>query len=385
MIGGQRQGPVSETALVHAFRTGALPVTALVWRVGWTAWTPAQAASDLLAKLLPPLPPQATDAAESASGAEAAAERRAAAAPPPPTGAADVPPAPASRPLARVEDIDVRRLFVPYAFLISLKVFVHNLLRFLVVTLICFLPLVLYWTDFIYTLEPAALRARYRSIEAFSAAYHRLLIITAAAGLLLSALASGAVAQGTVECLRQGRTTVGTCFEAAFTHAGRLFAVAVLSLVYWIGGAAIALPVGVLAGLALGPRYHELIGAVLGLLVLVVLLCYLWVAIPAAVVEKRRAVAAFKRSGELTRGHRIGVFAIVLVLWLTASVVQALIEHLFGPGGQRTPADIKAYFAVTLSFGIAWACFIAVLAAVSHLLLRQEKSEGGGSRSRLNR
>lgn len=291
MANGQRQGPVPESILLDLLRSGALSMTTPVWRPGLPVWTSADRAPGIMAMLPPSLPADASARASDAHGApavEPAMERRIATAPASAAGGADMPRSPDSRPPEWVEAADVKRFFVPSAFLISFRVLVHNAVRFLVVTITCFLPLVLYWLEFFkVAFRTADRRFPSANTEALSSASRdRFVITTLVLGVFLDLLASGALTHGTAQYLRQGRTTVAECLLAALTNVWRLFVVTVLSLVCFVGGAAIVLPVGVFAGLVLGPSYYEYVGGVLAVVVSVVLLCQFWVAVPMAVIEQ---------------------------------------------------------------------------------------------------
>ena len=96
----------------------------------------------------------------------------------------------------------------------------------------------------------------------------------------------------------------------------------------------------------------------------------LWVAVPAAVVERTGVVASMSRSATLTRGYRWRVFGIVLLLGLLNMTAGWIATLPFDLGGT---AHSVAEFAVAAVF-TAWS---AVAAAVAYHDLRLEK-EGIG-------
>ena len=110
--------------------------------------------------------------------------------------------------------------------------------------------------------------------------------------LMLSSLATAAIVYGTFQDMRGQRAGIGECLSLG------------LSLVFPVLGVAI------LTSLAIGA----------GMIFLLVpgffIMTMLWVAIPAAVVERLRVTEAMNRSAALTKGNRWPVFGIIAILTL---------------------------------------------------------------------
>ena len=113
---------------------------------------------------------------------------------------------------------------------------------------------------------------------------------------LLSYLVYGALVYGTFQELRGRRASLGDCFSRGMAVMFPIFGVAIV--------------VGLLTGLA------TLALVIPGLIVATML----WVAIPAAVIEKT-GLSSLARSSELTKGHRWKVFFIIVLLFIFGFVL----------------------------------------------------------------
>lgn len=106
------------------------------------------------------------------------------------------------------------------------------------------------------------------------------------------------------------------------------------------------LAVGVLAGVGIG----------LGLLLFIVpgvILACIWVAVGPAVVEERRGIGeAFGRSAELTRGSRLNVFGVLVVLFLVELAGAAVFALLSAP------------FPYVLARCLIWPIYSAIMLAI---------------------
>ena len=175
--------------------------------------------------------------------------------------------------------------------------------------------------------------------------------------ILLPYLLTAALVYGTVQHLRGQRVHFGECLGRG------------LSLLIPVLG------VVILSTLAIG------LGFVLLVIPGLIVMTMLWVAIPVAVIERPGVVASLKRSRELTGGHRWKVFGILLILWLLAVVIGAIVALPFGvglftgnldmynePSGLLTAAAIVDY-AISALFTAAY----AVAVAVGYYALRSSK------------
>ena len=139
------------------------------------------------------------------------------------------------------------------------------------------------------------------------------ILVFAVIGLVLTMIATGAMAFGTYEQMRGRHASVGQCLQVGLK---RLFPI--------IG-------VALLAGLCVGGA------AMLFLIPGLIVYCMLWVAVPVVVVEKIGVTAALGRSAKLTAGNRWRVFGVVVVLglinWLVTTVFSTALASVFASVG----------------------------------------------------
>ena len=113
----------------------------------------------------------------------------------------------------------------------------------------------------------------------------------------------------------------------------------------------------------------------------VIALIFLWVAIPAAVVERTSVIGSLKRSKKLTKGSRwrifgiLVLFAVIFVLVLVAvGVISAFLLLPLGVAEDSLDAWTTQFGFVV---GAVFALFFNVVVAVSYFLLRSQ-DEGVG-------
>ncbi len=129
--------------------------------------------------------------------------------------------------------------------------------------------------------------------------------------VILGFAATGALTYGVLQALRGQAIRVGEIAGMGFRKIWPIFVV--------------SLGIAVLAALA----------AILLVIPGVMLLCALWVAVPAIVVEKGLSIGgSFRRSRELTKGHRFSIFVILLLFWLI-SAAAGMFAGLLLPLGLR--------------------------------------------------
>lgn len=128
-----------------------------------------------------------------------------------------------------------------------------------------------------------------------------LTVIQALFGYLLTA----ALVYGTIQSLRSGSVSLGAAIAGGLQTFLPVIAVAIV------------------VGLAVG------VGLVLLVVPGFIVLTILWVAIPAAVVERPGVGGALRRSAELTKGYRWQVFAIVIIIGLLQIAVGAIVGSAF--------------------------------------------------------
>lgn len=114
---------------------------------------------------------------------------------------------------------------------------------------------------------------------------------------ILALVLSGALTYGVIEHLRGREPGVGATVGVGLRSAGRVFVVSLI------------------AGIA------TLVGVVLCVVPGIIVFCMLWVAVPVAVIEHTGIQESMDRSQTLTKGTRMNVFALNLVMGLIVGVV----------------------------------------------------------------
>jgi hypothetical protein len=211
----------------------------------------------------------------------------------------------------------------------SLAVFLANLVPFVVIALILLLPSLLYEIAFLADPE---------------AAYSAGGLVAVVIQMILSQLTTAAITYGALQYLNGHAVGVGECLSRG------------LSLILPVIGVAI------LTGLIVG------IGAILLIVPGLIAAVMLWVAIPAAVVERRGVIESLKRSAELTKGYRWSVFGILLIIVVAGIVVGFVVQFILLPVG-----GYSLYAVGTWVVQAAFGAFSATAAAVGYYFLRVAK------------
>ena len=127
------------------------------------------------------------------------------------------------------------------------------------------------------------------------------------ANLALMLALQGATAYAVYQVLRGGKASIFSAISRGMARAGVLLVAAILM---WLG-------------LSLGLAFFILPG--------IILFCLWSVTIPACVVEKLGPLASMRRSRELTKGHRLAIFGLLLILlfiFIAIILGLGLIMHL---------------------------------------------------------
>ncbi len=136
--------------------------------------------------------------------------------------------------------------------------------------------------------------------------------------IVMSAILAGALTYGVVQDLRGRRAGLGQTLSVGLSRALPVVGISIL--------------VGFLIGL--------------GFIALVVpgliLLCALFAAVPAAVIE-RLGVGALGRSFDLTKGHRMSIFGIVLAIGIVGVVFGLVLRMAIGAGASLVATSIVFY------------------------------------------
>lgn len=161
----------------------------------------------------------------------------------------------------------------------------------------------------------------------------------------------GAIIHGVHENLNERPFVVGRSLNVALSRVGVIFGVSIVSTVL----AALGLMVFLVPG--------------------IIILCALWLAVPAAVVERKGVGAALGRSRELTVGYRMRIFGLVVILWIISAILGLVLGGVItalsatGVSNSWWPAIVQAVVnAATASLG-------AVAISVSYYHIRMD-SEG---------
>ncbi len=162
--------------------------------------------------------------------------------------------------------------------------------------------------------------------------------------LITSSLVTAALVYGTFQDLRGRKASLGDLLSRGF---GSL------------------LPV-VLAAIAFG--ILVIIGFILLIVPGIILAVALWVYVPAIVVEKAGVGASFRRSRELTKGHRWSILVLYIVVLAAVIAVEWAAS---GALGQSLAAF--AYHWAAIPIQIFYTVFIAVMSAVGYYYLRAGK------------
>ncbi|HVY97893.1 MAG TPA: glycerophosphoryl diester phosphodiesterase membrane domain-containing protein [Dongiaceae bacterium] len=161
--------------------------------------------------------------------------------------------------------------------------------------------------------------------------------------LLTNTLSQSAINYGTFQDLRGQKASFGDCLGRGLAMLPRVIVGAVLATI------------GITVGFALF--------FVPGL----ILLLMWWVFIPVMIVEGVGVTEAFGRSRALTKGHRWGIFGLLIIVGIVQAVVQMIVGFIGGALG--TIATEVLDLVVTFGF----TAFTAVLCAVGYYYLRSEK------------
>jgi hypothetical protein len=192
--------------------------------------------------------------------------------------------------------------------------------------------------------------------------FNAILVVTA---LFLFYMASGVVLQGAVvhgafASLSGRRASLGDCLATGLKYVIPLFLIGMLATL------------GIIAGMIL-------------LVVPGIMLAVMWVAVsPACVVENTGVLGAFRRSSELSRGHRwpiFGLFVVIVILVFIITFLLGVFTVILIGSTQGAIADVANFTAVAMIADaistMVTAIFTSTVAASVYYELRQIK-EGVG-------
>jgi hypothetical protein len=171
-----------------------------------------------------------------------------------------------------------------------------------------------------------------------------------------------AFSQGLIEDLRGRRVALPGCLRRSL---GALPQVLVLSLIVFCG-AALSLGLLFLVGAGLGGLWLRYIGLGIGIAAAILLTVNWWVVAPVVAVEGIGALASFRRSFDLVRGHRWAILALILLPVAIHWAAGLLLELVVQEGGTA-----EAVIGFVLDAAAMTAN--AMLTAVGYYHLRAEK------------
>ncbi len=163
-------------------------------------------------------------------------------------------------------------------------------------------------------------------------------------GLITSSLVTAALVYGTFQDLRGQKAALGDLISRGF---GSLLPVALAAIAF-----------GILV----------ILGFVLLIVPGIILAVALWVYVPAIVVEKAGVGTSFKRSRELTKGHRWSILVLYIIVLGAMLAVERVVSSIMG-----LSIAALAYQWAAIPIQILYAVFIAVMSAVGYYYLRADK------------
>ena len=152
--------------------------------------------------------------------------------------------------------------------------------------------------------------------------------------ILLSYLATAAIAHGAFEALRGLRPGIGRCLVRGISVSVPVFGVAIATVLALL----VSLVPPILAVVTFEGGFAVLTFLLL-LFPIFMVITVLWVPVPAVVVERRGVLRGLSRSIALTKGNRWRVFGIIVILWLISWVMNfvgglLLVIFTFAGGGR---------------------------------------------------
>jgi hypothetical protein len=230
--------------------------------------------------------------------------------------------------------------------------FFKNLPAFIVMAVVVYLPMILYGLVAKSPLEVS-------NIEEWQTQTFIFLAVMILGGLLLSQVMSAAVTYAVVEELNGRHAPIGKSIGVGLR---RMLP---------------ALAVGILSGLCIA------LGAVLLIIPGLIVMCMLYVAVPASVVEAPGVGGALSRSAFLTKGHRWGIFGIIIIMAILSAAINFVLESALvdkttvGDTEVINPGDWKTYVFVNIGVQIIMGALGAVIAATAYVSLRNDKDGVG--------
>ena len=187
-------------------------------------------------------------------------------------------------------------------------------------------------------------------------------LISPIATQLLNLVVTGALVYGVVRQLSNDPVGMGECITVGLSRLLPVLGTGILAGLIVVLGFVPAILLALMGA-------PELILFLAAFIPVIILMCMLWVAVPAAVIEKPGVLGAIKRSAKLTKGSKGSIFLILLLLGIINEITEWILD-----GAIDDP--MTAVWA-----GIGLVLFLsgltATASAVAYYQLRQTK-EGVG-------
>ncbi|MCG8425478.1 MAG: hypothetical protein MJE77_46970 [Proteobacteria bacterium] len=217
----------------------------------------------------------------------------------------------------------------------SFSVWFNNFVPFFILTTLVYSPLIIYTVVALEgDLSPSGL-------QTYS-------WVSSVGQFVLNFLATAALIYGVLQQLRGRHASIGDCIGVGLK---RLVPVILVGITAWLC-------------IGLGTLLLIIPGILLSLM--------FYVAVPAAVVERRGIIGSLQRSHELTTGHKGTIFATWLVILLGAFGLSILVG-LVVSSSIESISDLKYTVYLNLVTSILWGSFSAVVSAIIYHDLRNIK------------
>lgn len=219
-----------------------------------------------------------------------------------------------------------------------------NLLPFLLITTLIYVPLILWGLSIVHAEQ---------DIELWGKAFDRFAKLSVVLIPLLNILVSAALTYGVVMELQGQHASIGACIATGISRFFPVLGVAFMTMLCVIGGTIALIIPGIIVA------------------------CMLYVTTQVAVLERPGVMASLSRSRELTRGHRAQIFAVLLLLGIMGWGLTKIIETTMLDPASITPTNVfsklRMYMYVELARAVVVGSIGSVFAAVTYYFLRSEK------------
>lgn len=230
----------------------------------------------------------------------------------------------------------------------TFQIFFSNLVSFLVISSLIFLPCIaVFYYMSTSLLDGANLAPQFAPVKGQLASVMALL----AAYFFATPFATAALTYGVFSEMRKTTATILDCLRIGLSSMFTVLGVAILQVVIIVVAMFVCfIPVFLFTACLKGAG--ALLGVVLCVFVVVFLLSTLAVCIPAAVEERPGVIGALQRSAYLTEGHRFSIVVVMIVLGILNLALQVIVGRLAGGnpnGGDLALAAIEQIVTTTLS------------------------------------